>query len=67
MGATFEKIMKIGRKKCFRRWWVKQKMAILIINNATFNAHTEPLFKKLNILPLSKLIDYFKGTVQRDF
>ena len=23
MGATFEKIMKIGRKKCFRRWWVK--------------------------------------------
>ena len=35
-------------------------MAIRIINNATFNAHTEPLFKKLNILPLSKLIDFFK-------
>ena len=40
--------------------FLKQKMAIRIINNATFNAHTEPLFKKLNILPLSKLIDYFK-------
>ena len=40
--------------------FLKQKMAIRIINNATFNAHTEPLFKKLNILPLSKLIDFFK-------
>ena len=23
MGATFEKIVKIGSKKSFRRWWVK--------------------------------------------
>ena len=24
MGPTFEKIMKIGSKKSFRRWWVKK-------------------------------------------
>jgi hypothetical protein len=38
----------------------KQKDAIRIISLASYNAHTEPLFKKLNILPLKQLIDYFK-------
>ena len=35
-------------------------MALRIVHNSSFNAHTEPLFKKSNILPLFKLIDYFK-------
>ena len=40
MGATFEKIMKIGRKKCFRRWWVKMeakdvRLKIFINNSET--------------------------------
>ena len=35
-------------------------MALRIVHNSSFNAHTEPLFKKSNILPLSKLIEYFK-------
>jgi len=37
----------------------KQKMAVRIIENSKFNAHTEPLFKANNILPLPKLVLYF--------
>jgi hypothetical protein len=39
---------------------IKQKMAIRIIHNATYNAHTESLFKSSSILPLPLLTDYFK-------
>jgi hypothetical protein len=38
----------------------KQKAAIRIITNSKYNAHTEPLFKKLSILPLMNLIDHSK-------
>jgi len=38
----------------------KQKMAIRILANKTYNAHTEPLFKILEILPLNDLINFFK-------
>ncbi len=31
---------------------IKHKMAIRILNDATYNAHTEPLFKSCGILPL---------------
>ena len=34
----------------------KQKQSIRVINNAKFNAHTEPLFYSCNILPLKELI-----------
>jgi len=34
----------------------KQKAAIRIISNSHYNAHTEPLFKALSILPLTDLI-----------
>jgi len=37
-----------------------QKSAIRIILSASYNAHTEPLFKKLQILPLPDLITYTK-------
>ena len=37
-----------------------QKAAIRIVTNSSFNAHTEPLFKKLKILPLPDLISYCK-------
>ena len=39
---------------------VKQKYAIRIIANCKYNAHTEPIFKKLNILPFPMLTEYFK-------
>ena len=38
----------------------KQKAAIRIISLKPYNAHTEPLFKFLSILPLQSLIDFFK-------
>ncbi len=37
-----------------------QKSAVRIITNAKYNAHTEPIFKKCNILPLPNLIEFFK-------
>ena len=37
-----------------------QKSAIRIVSGASYNAHTEPLFKKLEILPLPDLISYTK-------
>jgi hypothetical protein len=38
----------------------KQKDAFRIVTHSLYNAHTEPLFKKLNILPFQQLIQYFK-------
>jgi Reverse transcriptase (RNA-dependent DNA polymerase) len=38
----------------------KQKDAIRIVTHSSYNSHTEPLFKKLNILPLPLLIKFFK-------
>jgi hypothetical protein len=37
---------------------IKQKQAIRIICNATYRAHTAPLFKQLKILPVEKLIQF---------
>jgi len=37
----------------------KQKLAVRAIHNSVYNAHTEPLFKSANILPLPFLIDFF--------
>jgi hypothetical protein len=38
----------------------KQKTAIRLISNAKYNAHTEPLFKTLDIFTLPFLIQYFQ-------
>jgi Reverse transcriptase (RNA-dependent DNA polymerase) len=40
---------------------IMQKKVIRSVCNANYNAHTEELFKQLNILPLEKLIKYTKG------
>lgn len=47
--------------------FLKQKIAIRIITNANYNARTEPLFKKLNVLPFPKLCDYFKLQFMQQF
>ena len=39
---------------------VKQKAAVRIVNNSSYNSHTDPIFKSLNILPLTNLIEFFK-------
>ena len=40
--------------------FVKQKAAIRIVCSSKYNAHTEPLFKSVSILPLPKLNTFFK-------
>ena len=37
-----------------------QKAAVRLITGSAYNAHTEPLFKKLKILPLPDLITFSK-------
>jgi hypothetical protein len=40
--------------------FLKQKKAIRIVSNADYRAHTDPLFKIANVLPLHKLITFSK-------
>ena len=47
-------------KSTLKQIHLKQKQAIRLVCNAKYNAHTEPLFKQCNILPLPDLIHYFK-------
>jgi len=42
-------------------------MAIRILSNAKYNSHTEPLFKKLNILPFAQLCLFFKLQFMQQF
>ena len=47
--------------------FIKQKSAIRILNNASYNSHTEPLFKNSQILPLHLLIEFFKLQFMQQF
>jgi hypothetical protein len=47
--------------------FLKQKIAIRLITNSRYNAHTESLFKSTRILPLPKLCDYFKLIFMQQF
>jgi hypothetical protein len=42
-------------------------MAIRILNDVPYNAHTEPLFKSCAILPLKSLCEYFKVQFMQKF
>ena len=44
-----------------------QKAAIRIINLSKYNAHTEPIFKLLNILPLESLIKFFNLQIMQHY
>lgn len=46
---------------------IKQKMAIRILCNTSYNAHTEPLFKSCGILPLPSLCEFFKIQFMQKF
>ena len=46
---------------------LKQKQAIRILANSSYNAHTEPLFKSCEILPLKSLCSYFKVQFMQKF
>ncbi len=45
----------------------KQKNAIRVISNNKYNAHTEPIFKNLRILPFFYLVKFFKLQFMHDF
>ena len=44
-----------------------QKKAIHTVALENYNAHTEPIFKNLRILPLSKLILFFNLQIMQQF
>jgi len=46
---------------------LKQKIVVRILNNSAYNAHTEPLFKACEILPLNFLCEYFKVQFMQKF
>ena len=45
----------------------KQKIAIRILSNAKYNLHTEPLFKKHNVLPFAQFCSLFKLQFMQQF
>jgi len=45
----------------------KQKMAVRLVAGAKFNAHSEPIFKILGVLPLPKLIYYFNIKFMQEY
>ena len=53
-------IWSCARSNLINEIYKMQKAAIRIIFGASYNAHTEPLFKKLEILPLPDLISFTK-------
>ena len=44
-----------------------QKKAVRIVNSSNYNAHTEPIFKNLRILPFSKLVSFFNLQIMQKF
>ena len=50
-------------QKIFR----SQKAAIRLLTQSKYNAHTEPLFKSLNILPLNSLIKFFNLQLMQQY
>ena len=48
-------IWSCGSQSSFNKLYLMQKRAIRLVTKSQYNAHTEPLFKSTNILPLSQL------------
>ena len=53
-------IWSCARSSLINEIFKMQKSAIRIVSGASYNAHTEPLFKKLEILPLPDFNSYTK-------
>jgi hypothetical protein len=52
-------IWSVCNQKMKKDIFTKQKMAIRIVSGLKYNAHTEPAFKELKILPFPDLIEFF--------
>ena len=59
MGSNHEKI-EVENPVTHPLLFKMQKSAVRIISGSSYNSHTEPLFKKLKILPLPDLITFSK-------
>jgi Reverse transcriptase (RNA-dependent DNA polymerase) len=46
---------------------VLQKSAVRLISSSSYNAHTEPLFKSLRVLPFNDLVLFFKIQFMQQF
>lgn len=60
-------IWSVTQQKTLSKISSMQKQAIRIIANLNYNAHTEPSFKKLQILPLNSLIFYFNLQIMQRY
>ncbi len=60
-------IWSITSQKTLTKIYSLQKQAIRLISNLPYNAHTEPSFKKLKILPLNSLIDFFNLQIMQKY
>ena len=60
-------IWSICNKTLINKIFSLQKRAIRIIHNLKYNAHTESFFKASNILPVPKLIEFFKLQFMQQF
>ena len=56
-----------ANKSTLSELFKKQKHAIRVVCNSNYNAHTEPLLKKWNILPLPDLVQYFNLQFMHNF
>jgi hypothetical protein len=60
-------IWSVASAACLNKLIIKQKFAIRIICDAKYNAHSEPLFKISEILPLNHLIKFAKLLFMFDY
>ena len=49
-----------AKESSLKPLFLKQKAAVRIVSSSPYNAHTEPIFKSLKILPFPKLTEFFK-------
>ena len=54
-------------QSALRQTILLQKRAIRVINNAKYNSHTDPLFRKSRVLKLTDLLEYQAGLFAFDF
>jgi hypothetical protein len=60
-------IWSCGNQAAINKLFLSQKTAVRIVTQSSYNAHTEPLFKKCMILPLPYLIEYFQLQFMHSF
>lgn len=60
-------IWSIASQSTLSKLIIMQKNAVRIISNAKYNSHTEPIFKKLQILPFNQLVQFFNLQIMQHY